>query len=337
LKDAIDAMHKLRDQKDDAELKVREVRIEFEKQIRDLERDAEDAQRKLQILEVMNKDLEGSLKDKENQLLDVPQMEENYLRTARELVVKKERKVIEKDMLLKQAEAKVKSSGFWHRKAVLLAEENLTIQKELEECKRNNIQAVTRLQWELQKEMSRHQPHNKHLLHSPRKKSRDNGYNDSGRPETAPATTGGSTTRNDSEASHEDHVRQFQATELARLRGVVKDLQDANKALSLKLADARAYPLYNTRAPPEEDEDAGKTTVAEELEMLFHPNNEEQENQYHETEEDRELREAEEKDAEQLRVERAVNMSFAYKAKLEQIRRARKKSDHFKALRKLGK
>ena len=71
--------------------------------------------------------------------------------------------------------------------------------------------------------------------------------------------------------------------------------------------------------------------------MLFHPNNEEQENQYHETEEDRELREAEEKEAEQLRVERAVNMSFAYKAKLEQIRRARKKSDHFKALRKLGK
>lgn len=346
LQDAIGAMNKLREEKDDAELKVREVRLEFEKQIRDLERNAEDARRKLQILEVMNKDLQHSLEDKETQLLDVPQMEENYLRTARALVVKKERAVIEKSMLLKQAEEKVKSSGFWHRKAVLLAEENLSIKKELEECKRNNIQAVTRLQRELQWETSRNQPHNAHVRQPPtvtrqhlKREDADEGGDG---PEIAHvASTGGTAAVTGTgtvlgpETSHEEHVRQFQAAELARLRGVVSSLQDANKTLSLKLADARAYPLYNTRAAPEDDVDGEKTTAAEELEALFHPDNEEEENQYFETDEDREARETEERVAAQQRVERAVNMSFAYKSKLEQIRKARKKSDHFKALRKL--
>ena len=104
----------------------------------------------------------------------------------------------------------------------------------------------------------------------------------------------------------------------------------------MKLADARAYPLYNTRAPPETDEDADKMDSAQELEMLFHPDNEDEEIVYHETSEEREERELAERNAAQQRIERAVNMNLAYKAKLEQIRKARKYSDRVKAIRKLS-
>ena len=334
LNDAIEAMNRLRGEKENAEMQVKDVRLEFESQIKDLEREAEDARRKLQILEVMNKDLNSNLEDKENQLLDVPQMEEKYLRTARALVIKKERKVIEKDMLLKQAEAKVKSSEFWERKAVLLAEENLSLEKKLEECKRNNIQAVTRLQRELQKEMSKNQPHNKTVISTKGFSMQANEEEAGDGADVAPTSSAPVTGH--IEETHEEHVRRFQAAELIRLRSVVSDLQEANRGLSLKLADARAYPLYNTRAPPETEEDADKMTGAEELEMLFHPENEEEENAYFETDEDREEREKAERDAQEQRVERAVNMSFAYKAKLEQIRKARKRSDHIKAIRKLN-
>jgi hypothetical protein len=141
--------------------------------------------------------------------------------------------------------------------------------------------------------------------------------------------------KEEEEVSHAEHIRQFQQAEIARLQGTVADLREQNKGLSLKLADARAYPLYNTRPPPEEDTGAEKLNLAEEVELLFHPENEHEEEAYGETALEREKREEEEKREADLRVERAVNMSAAYRVKLEQIRKARKKSQHFKAMRAL--
>ena len=93
----------------------------------------------------MNKDLEGSLIDKENQLLDVPQMEKCFILLG---AGGEEGKESHRERHAAEA-GRGKGEVVWvlQRKAVLLAEENLSIQKELEECKRNNIQAVTRLQW----------------------------------------------------------------------------------------------------------------------------------------------------------------------------------------------
>ena len=45
--------------------------------------------------------------------------------------------------------------------------------------------------------------------------------------------------------------------------------------------------------------------------------------------------EAQEAEAAQRRIERAINMNEAYKNKLAQLRRARPGSDHFKTMRRL--
>jgi hypothetical protein len=49
LKDALDAMDRLRTQKDNAEMRTKEVRLEYEQQVKDLEREVEDTRRQLQV------------------------------------------------------------------------------------------------------------------------------------------------------------------------------------------------------------------------------------------------------------------------------------------------
>jgi hypothetical protein len=54
-------------------------------------------------------------------------------------VVKKQKEVIEKSMALKAADDKAQSLGFWHRKAVLQAEEVVEMRKELEQVRIHSV------------------------------------------------------------------------------------------------------------------------------------------------------------------------------------------------------
>ena len=349
MQDALAEMERLREQKKRAELQTREVRMEYDRQIKQLQAQADDAQQSLQALETMKNKLQASLEDKETALMEVPRLEEEYLRTARRLVVKKERDVQQKTMAMKKMEGEVNKAVFWQQKAVLLGEENLALKTELAEFKRNNIQAVTKLQWELQKETSKNQSHNKHAhtgtatagVASPRRKTIRADPSPAAKAATAVSNTwGGGVAAHTGgpEVSEEEHIRSFQEAEIARLKTVIEGLRDHNLSLTLKLADARSYPLLNTRPPPDEDDlDDGKEGLEAELEALFHPENEDEDDTYGDDDngETRAEREAAEARAAQQRIERAINMNEAYKSKLVQLRKARPGSQHFKSMRRL--
>ena len=161
--EALAEMERLREQKKAAELQTREVKMDFERQIKRLQVEADDARQSLQALETANKNLTATIEEKETALMGVPRLEEEYLRSARKLVVKKERVVQQKTLAMKKMEGDVSKAVFWQQKAMLLGEENLALKRELADFKRNNIQAVTKLQWELQQEASKNQPHNTHM------------------------------------------------------------------------------------------------------------------------------------------------------------------------------
>lgn len=345
LQDALAEMERLREQKRSAELQTSEVRMEYDQQIKQLKAQAEDAQQSLRALEAANTKLKASVEDKETALMQVPRLEEEYLRTARKLVVKKERVVQQKTLAMKKMEGDVNKAAFWQQKAVLLGEENLALKTELADFKRCNIQAVTKLQWELQQETSKNRPHNKHAhtravsttdsADSPRKKSiarvasTHTGHT---------GQTGHVSLARGTEMSDEAHIQQFHEAEIARLKEVVEGLRDHNRSLTLKLAHARSYPLLNTRPEPDEDDlEDDKHGLEAELEALFHPENEEEEDAYGDGDdrETRAERESEEARAAQRRIERAINMNEAYKNKLAQLRSARPGSEHFKTMRRL--
>ena len=354
LQDALAEMERLREQKRRAELQTSEVRMEYDQQIKQLKAQAEDAQQSLRALEAANTKLKASVEDKETALMQVPRLEEEYLRTARKLVVKKERVVQQKTLAMKKMEGDVNKAAFWQQKAVLLGEENLALKTELADFKRCNIQALTKLQWELQQETSKNRPHNKHAhtravsttdsADSPRKKSIAVAPTHSAYTahmghtgHTAhTAHTGHVSLARGTEMSDEAHIQQFHEAEIARLKEVVEGLRDHNRSLTLKLAHARSYPLLNTRPEPDEDDlEDGKHGLEAELEALFHPENEEEEDAYGDDRETRAERESEEARAAQRRIERAINMNEAYKNKLAQLRSARPGSEHFKTMRRL--
>ena len=269
--------------------------MDFERQIKRLQVEADDARQSLQALETANKNLTATIEEKETALMGVPRLEEEYLRSARKLVVKKERVVQQKTLAMKKMEGDVSKAVFWQQKAMLLGEENLALKRELADFKRNNIQAVTKLQWELQQEASKNQPHNTHMHKraarttssavSPAKKSTVHAAFS-----THAAKTGhkSKTELNGGpEICEDEHTRQFQEAEMARLRKVIDGLREHNLSLTLKLADARAYPLLNLRPEPDKDDlYGGKNDLESELEALFHPDNEDEEDNYgdsHET------------------------------------------------------
>jgi hypothetical protein len=136
LQELEEKMKNLRKAKENAEFSLQDTRLSFEGQIKSLEREAQEARGKLQVLEVVNHQLKSTVRTQEEELLEVPRLEETYLRKARGIVQHKEKEVQEKTIALRKVEREVINGEFWHGKAKALDAEGQAKDRRIAELNR---------------------------------------------------------------------------------------------------------------------------------------------------------------------------------------------------------
>jgi len=396
-------MKSLREQKENSEFNMKDRTIQFETRLKTLQREYDNAIKKVEILNVRNADLRNIVDKQDGDIMDVPRLEESYLRKARSIVLDKEKEVTQKNILLYKQQADIEQVTFWRSQALALNEQ----------VKANEESLVS-----LKKQMAQLTHQNLGILAGNEQLKRENftlmctgGTSMGAATATRPATTEGTTTRERS-ASPSGHGRGRSAAATAGEAGIqssvpfggsssspqkrncsgsnnnirggsspsspqhkrrspspfrqrrmsavdvansgkpplqiqlekVKELNDtlqckldkANKAL----ANQRAYPLYTSGQGLKMEDMTGEvqdsTKIGEQafLDQLFDSDDDKAElasGKLH-LEEQMRIQEATRKASEQ-RIEKAVRISTAYKAKLNALRNSRPGVKHLRQIR----
>ena len=142
-------MNKANKAKENAEYNLKDRTIQYEQQLKTLNRNYNDVKENLQVLEVVNASLKKQNYTQEEELMHVPRLEETYLRKARSIVLEKERKITEKNILLKSQEKEIVNVNFWQNKAKALHEdmkikdnEILSLKKQLTQLTHANLHEI---------------------------------------------------------------------------------------------------------------------------------------------------------------------------------------------------
>ena len=376
IKDSHMIMDRLRQEKSDAVFEAKDLRFQYELKVKNLEQEAADAKRELEMIESMKESMEKTIDNQEEQLYAVPRLEEKYLRKARSIVVLKQKELNEKQMELRKLKMEGSNAEYWQQQCLLAREEARVCKEQLDVTRRENIVMLCRFQKQVTAEKERErkmtyyrQTHGEDavgddtdLLATINRSDKDSTIENKSSSNTNATCTKGSTaattttpnghkkasytSTNQPESPRKNQgldLRmdpEFAAVELNRLKQVNEDLRAQIKELSRKLASARAYPLYNTRpTKDDEEESVGKLNHQEMINELFFPSDDEEDGGVIDwkTEEELILEKQAGEMAEQKRIERAIAFSDGYKEKLKQLRKSRPGSEHFKSLQKLQK
>ena len=130
---------RLRQEKADGAAALTALKLKYKRQLEVAEEEVASARLQMSALQASNRDLADALADKETQLLEVPRMEETYLRTARGIVRQRDRLVNEKDVKIRSMADEMSKVEFWKQKAQLYMEDVLRKEKEAAELRRQAL------------------------------------------------------------------------------------------------------------------------------------------------------------------------------------------------------
>ena len=356
-------MNELRLAKENAEFNLKDTRITFEGQIKTLEREAEIARERLQVLEVVNVSLKQTVRSQEGELLEVPRLEEAYLRKARSIVQHKEYEVLEKTVSFKKVQKEVEHAEFWHGKAKALDAEGQAKDRRISELSRQlhqlhhkyvNIQG----QWEREKEIARKK--GKHVVDKKAKtqtsedeidqdelacmnmKNSGDTFGDEGSPISLPQTKQQKHASRSGKRDKEKKDLGFEIgntanvelklpleVEVERLKRDNQVLRDKLERSNTSLSAARAYPLFTLGLDPsvvdmgEEGELRNGKKSEQQVLDELFDSDEDKADLMDLQPEERLIIENEKQYESARRIERALTVSSAYKLKLKQLRAAR--------------
>lgn len=341
---------KLKEEKANSSTARTELEMMYRDRLASAAKEAELLRAQMAALREQSRDLGEELEDRETKLLEVPRLEESYLRTARGLVRAKERLLNEKEVKIRSMQQEVEQVAFWKTKAAVCSEESLRKDKELAELKRQSLiiahnfrqvtstnqklaqqlMAVSKLQRLGREELpsqgltlSAAQEERKQQPHQSQQ-SRQAASLPTLRPATAtssrkPAATHATTHASAHRPSADEE--DFNSKEVRRLRGVVSELGETIKALHFKLAQARAYPLIHTEVPGggsgggdddgRDNRFVGKVYVSE-MDELFDPGQDDEEADA--------VAQREAKEASAARIARALSVQRDFVSRIDEIR-----------------
>jgi len=121
---------RLREEKSSASAALTDLKIKFKRRIEEAEEQAAAARMAAGFLEASNSKLTGSVEKLETKLMEVPRLEEAYLRTARGIVRQRDVLVNEKDVKIRAMTSEIEQVQFWKQKATLAQEECVRREKE---------------------------------------------------------------------------------------------------------------------------------------------------------------------------------------------------------------
>ena len=130
---------KLKDEKAYSSAARVDLEFTYRQQLKDAAHAVEVIKAQMAALRTANRNISQDLEDKEIKLMEVPRLEESYLRTARGLVRQKEKLVLEKEVKIRGLQLQSEQAEFWRQKATLLSEESIRKDKELADLKRQNM------------------------------------------------------------------------------------------------------------------------------------------------------------------------------------------------------
>ena len=126
IKDSHMIMDRLRQEKSDAVFEAKDLRFQYELKVKNLEQEAADAKRELEMIESMKESMEKTIDNQEEQLYAVPRLEEKYLRKARSIVVLKQKELNEKQMELRKLKMEGSNAEYWQQQCLLAREERIS-------------------------------------------------------------------------------------------------------------------------------------------------------------------------------------------------------------------
>lgn len=342
-------MAELRAQKENAEFSLKDTRFNYEQRIKNLEQEMEETRKKLAVLEVVNNQLSATCREQEGKLMEVPRLEETYLRQARSIVLQKERKITAQTVQLKKSEKEVELTALYRNNANALGEETIAKDRLIAELRKQLVQLTHKhialqnkyngKEWEAAEKGRTHDAEKFIGTEYPLVDEEFGIMPQSPSPPTSPQHYNGedekgrlSRTLQKSFLPAEVEIEKLKR-EAAELRG---KLHRSNMALS----NARAYPLLNMGKDPAQVDDPlkmatgnNKKSEQELLDEMFDSDDDKQDREEMSAAEQA----AEEKAQRELavsRIERAIGISTAYKAKLQQLRASRPGVQHLKSLRR---
>lgn len=130
---------KLKEEKANSSTARTELEMMYRDRLASAAKEVELLRAQMAALREQSRDLGEELEDRETKLLEVPRLEESYLRTARGLVRAKERLLNEKEVKIRSMQQEVEQVAFWKTKAAVCNEESLRKDKELAELKRQSL------------------------------------------------------------------------------------------------------------------------------------------------------------------------------------------------------
>ena len=354
LHDMQSQMEELRAAKENAEFALKDKRLVYEQQIKNLEREMEETRAKIKVLELVNNTLKTTVHEQEGELLEVPRLEESYLRSARGIVLQKEKKIVAQTIELKKIEKEIELTALWRNKARALEEETQAKDRRIADLKRQLAQVTHknialengRKTGVISKSKERFKEETSHQLSELREENpqsvenvEQTGWFDT---ETrAPKSQHSPQARKKCESEENaDHMLTSYLpldVENARLKTEIMSLKRKLHRCNMAMSQSRAYPLLNLGNDPTTIDDpehmeTGKKNEQETLNELF-DSDEDKADLLDMDEEQRDREEQVQRDLAVCRIERAINVSTAYKAKLEQLRASRPGVQHLKNLR----
>jgi len=348
-------MAALRRQKENAEFALKDTRLNYEQRVKNLEQEMEDTRAQLAVLEVVNNQLSATCREQEGALFEVPRLEETYLRQARGIVLQKERKITAQTIQLKKSEKEVELTALWRNNASALGEETIAKDRCIAELRRQLIQLT-------HKHIALQNKYNAKEWAGAEKVVRTGNflqteYFSSPEEEGFVAHQSSSPPSSPKHYSGDDEKGRLAQTlqksflpadvEIERLKRQMAVLHRKLHRSNMALSNARAYPLLNMGQDLSRIDDPLKETTGGGDGVGGFNKKSEQDilDEMFDSDEDNEERvemsaveqAAEEKAQRELavkRIERAIGVSTAYKAKLQQLRSSRPGVQHLKSLRR---
>lgn len=335
---------KLQQEKTSSATALTQLKVQYRDRLLAAEEELASTRAKIGFLQAANKTLQHGLEHTEIKLMEVPRLEESYLRTARGLVRQRDKIVNEKEVKIRSMAAEIEQVEFWKQKAQLYSEEKLRGEKEIAELSRQNL-LIARQNLTLNQQLT--------SISKRKHNSSGNAYTINMSPPSPPdspvESMGKLVARLENEERERDtyaakdrgpkcklalpevknthsapppvssNDEDFNAKEVKRLRKVVSEMNETIEKLHFKLAQARAYPLLHTvstqaDARTTETRYVGKVYVAEIDELMdYVPDDDQETAMDHST-------------AERIRMERALTIHRDFNTRLDLIRSKRPSS-----------
>jgi len=225
---------KLKDDNKAANSRVTALRLQFEGQIKTLTENLHEAKQQQTFLNHQNVLLLEKKEELETRLFEVPKLEETYLKTARNIVVQKDKQMFAKDMQIRRFEKDVSQVEYWRSKAQVNEVEVARLKHEAEDLRKQNVLIL-------------------HDYHALLDKSTKAAHGVSSRPRspsppptkrTSALSRPASPTLDPGRAKTDE--LDVTTLELIRAKALNEQLFAKIESLNFKLSNARAYPLVNT-------------------------------------------------------------------------------------------